>query len=47
MLRPLVAGFGGRRVRAAGEKTLGFPPDVFGVTFNELRILTNLFTEET
>jgi len=47
ILRPLVAQYGGQAVRRIGLETLGYPPDVFGVTYLELRQLAAALTERT
>jgi len=47
ILWPLCRDFGPRRVRAAGEVILGFPPDVFDVTYNEFRTLSDFLNNTT
>jgi hypothetical protein len=39
MLWPLVEEHGPCLVRRIGEEVLGYPPDVFGIHFDDLRIL--------
>jgi hypothetical protein len=39
MLRPLLDEYDPLTIRRRGDKVLGFPPDVFGVTGQEYRTL--------
>jgi hypothetical protein len=40
ILRPLLNDYNPLLIRRTGEQVLGFPPDVFGVTFEEFRRLS-------
>lgn len=40
MLRQLIKEYDPRRVRRIGEQVLGYPPDAFGIHFDDLRKLT-------
>ena len=39
MLRPLLVDFDPLMIRRTGERVLGYPPDVFGTTYADFRIL--------
>lgn len=46
MLRPLLGQYDANLIRRTGERVLGFPPDVFGTTYDEFRKLSAALAEQ-